>query len=152
MNIEICEATISDLPSVLLLYSHLGMDDGNVLALKDAKKIFNKIKKYPNYKIFTGKMNKEIIGTFALLIIDNIGHMGAPSGLIEDLVVHPEYKRKGIGKLMVNFALDYCRNMGCYKAALSSNINREDAHAFYKALGFRLHGYSFMVDLLEDKK
>lgn len=146
MDIKIRKSTISDLPSVLMLYSHLGMDDGRVLTLKDAKKVFDKIKKYPDYKIFVAKVNKKIVGTFALLILDNIAHMGAPSGLIEDVVVHPDFRRKGIGKQMIKFALDYCRKKGCYKVALSSNKNRMEAHAFYESLGFQVHGYSFICD------
>lgn len=146
MDIKIRKSTISDLPSVLMLYSHISMDDGSVLTLKDAKKVFDKIKKYPDYKIFVAKVNKKIVGTFALLILDNIAHMGAPSGLIEDVVVHPDFRRKGIGKQMIKFALDYCRKKGCYKVALSSNKNRMEAHAFYESLGFQVHGYSFICD------
>ncbi|WP_366914974.1 hypothetical protein [Polaromonas sp.] len=36
---------------------------------------------------------------------------------------------------------------GCYKLALSSNLKREKAHAFYDALDFERHGYSFRMAL-----
>ena len=48
---------------------------------------------------------------------------------------------------MMQHAMDQSRALGCYKLALSSNVKRELAHAFYDKLGFVRHGYSFIVDL-----
>ena len=42
-------------------------------------------------------------------------------------------------------AREQCRAAGCYKMALSSNLKREGAHAFYDSLGFERHGYSFVI-------
>ncbi len=47
---------------------------------------------------------------------------------------------------MMNYAIKLCRENGCYKVALSSNLKREKAHAFYEKLGFKKHGYSFLVE------
>jgi GNAT superfamily N-acetyltransferase len=46
---------------------------------------------------------------------------------------------------MMRRAMDECRQAGCYKLALSSNLKREAAHRFYEGLGFEKHGYSFWV-------
>jgi GNAT superfamily N-acetyltransferase len=48
---------------------------------------------------------------------------------------------------MMHFALAQARTAGCYKMALSSNLRRTSAHAFYESLGFRKHGYSFVMEL-----
>jgi len=48
---------------------------------------------------------------------------------------------------MMRFAMDEARRQRCYKLTLSSNLKRERAHAFYDALGFERHGYSFVVRL-----
>jgi len=50
----------------------------------------------------------------------------------------------------MDFAMNYCQSKGCYKLALSSNLNREEAHRFYERLGFKKHGYSFSVELSMD--
>ena len=39
---------------------------------------------------------------------------------------------------------------GCYKAALSSNLKRKRAHAFYASFDFEPHGYSFRVNTRND--
>jgi GNAT superfamily N-acetyltransferase len=44
-------------------------------------------------------------------------------------------------------ALNYAKEKGCYKMSLSSNLRREKAHQFYESLGFKKHGFSFLMDL-----
>lgn len=147
VKIEIQEAKDEDLPAILSLYAQPNIDNGKVLSAEEAQKIFTRIKSYPNYKIFVAKAEGETVGTFALLIMDNLAHMGAPSGIVEEVAVHPNWQGKGIGKQMMEFAMNRCREMGCYKLALSSNLKREAAHHFYESLGFQKHGYSFLVEL-----
>lgn len=149
MKIEIRKATGKDLSLILHLYTHLGMDDGSILTLKEAKRIFNRMKTYPDYKLYIALVDKEIAGTFALIVMDNLGHRGAPSGIVEDVVVHPKWRRKGVGKGMMQFAMERCKEKGCYKMVLSSNIEREDAHLFYESLGFKKHGYSFIAEFAD---
>jgi GNAT superfamily N-acetyltransferase len=75
--------------------------------------------------------------------------MGAPSALVEDVVVPSDWRRKGVGKAMMTYAMALCREARCYKLALSSNVIREPAHRFYESLGFTCHGFSFVVEFDE---
>jgi GNAT superfamily N-acetyltransferase len=61
--------------------------------------------------------------------------------------VMPEMQEKGIGKTMMKFALKQAKEKGCYKMTLSSNLKRERAHKFYESLGFKKHGFSFLMEL-----
>jgi ribosomal protein S18 acetylase RimI-like enzyme len=139
------KADKADLPDVLRLLAQPEMDDGQVLPLAEAERMFDRMARYPDYRLFVAIRDDRIVGAFALLIMDNLGHRGAPSGVIEDVVVDPQCQGQGIGKTMVQHALRVCREKGCYKLALSSNLTRERAHAFYESLGFERHGYSFRV-------
>jgi len=140
------EAVDADLATVLALYAQPEIDDGDVMSEEEAKVIFDRFRSYPNYKLYVACVGSEIIGTFSLLIVENLAHRGAPSGLVEDVVVAVEHQRKGIGKWMMRSAIDRCREAGCYKMALSSSIRRTVAHEFYESLGFVRHGYSFLVE------
>jgi GNAT superfamily N-acetyltransferase len=146
MELTLREATESDLLAILSLYSQLGEDDGSVLELKDAVSIFNRMKAYPDYRIYLALLDGNIVGTFALLVMDNLGHRGTPGGILEDVVVDETVRGKGIGKQMMNYAHELCQQKGCYKMAFSSNRNREAAHRFYESLGFSRHGYSFSIN------
>jgi len=144
-EVVIREALEQDLPQVLALYAQPGLDDGHTLTVEQAKQHYRRFKQYPNYRLFVAEWNSEIVVTFALLIMDNLAHVGTPSGVVEDVVVMVEHQGKGIGRRMMEAALAKCRESGCYKMALSSNLKREAAHAFYESLDFEKHGYSFRV-------
>jgi GNAT superfamily N-acetyltransferase len=145
VQVTIREATETDLPGVLALYKQPDIDDGTVLEPEDAQYIFARFALYPDYRLYVVTDGEEIVGSFALLIMDNLGHLGAPSGVVEDVVVDPRCQGQGIGRQMMAFAIERCRERGCYKVALSSNLKRERAHQFYDSLGFERHGYSFRI-------
>lgn len=141
------EASKSDLPEVLRLYAQPDLDDGNVLNAVEAERIFERMANYPNYKLYVAVRDKRIVGTFALLIMDNLGHLGTPSAIIEDVAVDPTLQGQGIGKKMMRHAIQLATENGCYKAVLSSNLKRNRAHAFYESLDFERHGFSFRIDV-----
>jgi GNAT superfamily N-acetyltransferase len=87
----------------------------------------------------------KIVGTFALLVMDNLAHRGARSAILEDVVVDEGLRGQGIGKRMMDYAGDLCREKKCYKMALNSNRHRIEAHRFYESLGYERHGYSFAI-------
>lgn len=146
-KIRIRAATHNDLPAVLALYAQPGMDDGETLPLATAAAIFRRMQSYPSYTLYVAQLETAVVGSFALLIMDNLAHLGAPSAVVEDVVVAPAWQGKGVGTRMMRFAMARSREAGCYKLVLSSNEKRQDAHRFYERLGFRRHGYSFRVDL-----
>jgi GNAT superfamily N-acetyltransferase len=146
-TLRIRPAARADLPGVLALYAQPEIDDGDVLPIPEAEHIFARFARYPDYTLYVAEQDGRIVGSFALLIMDNLGHLGAPSGIVEDVVVDPPLHGRGIGQAMMRFALERCHEKRCYKLMLSSNAKRERAHAFYEALGFDRHGFSFRIEL-----
>jgi GNAT superfamily N-acetyltransferase len=147
MSIKIRKATESDLPAILELYAQKDIDNDDVLSMEEAKETFSKFGLYPNYSLYVAEIDDKVIGTFELLIMDNLAHKSQPSGIVEDVVVDAEYQSQGIGHQMMEYAIDVCRKNGCYKMALSSSLKRERAHQFYENLGFEKHGFSFLIEL-----
>jgi GNAT superfamily N-acetyltransferase len=141
------KASAADIPAVLRLYAQPDLDDGNVLTVEQGVALFERFGRYPDYTLYVAQQDDEIVGSFALLVMDNLGHLGSPSGIVEDVVVAPARQSNGIGAAMMRFALERCREKRCYKLMLSSNAKRARAHAFYESLGYERHGYSFRVDL-----
>jgi ribosomal protein S18 acetylase RimI-like enzyme len=147
LQIQFRAATANDLPAVLELYAQPDFDDGNVLPVGEAKRLLERFSTYPDYTLYVAEQDGSVVGSFALLIMDNIGHRGAPSGIVEDVVVAAQWHGRGVGRAMMDFAQARCRDKRCYKLVLSSNARRERAHAFYESIGFTRHGYSFRADL-----
>jgi GNAT superfamily N-acetyltransferase len=145
--IVVRKATAADLAGVLALYAQPELDDGVVLPLDEAARLLARFDRYPDYTLYVAEQGGAIVGSFALLIMDNLGHLGAPSAIVEDVVVDPVRQGGGIGRAMMRFAIARCREKRCYKLMLSSNAKRARAHAFYESLGFERHGYSFRLGL-----
>ncbi|WP_088348621.1 MULTISPECIES: GNAT family N-acetyltransferase [Rhodomicrobium] len=145
--ISIRPAQEADLPAVLALYAQPDMDDGKVLPLPVAARILDEFARYPNYTLYVAESGAAIVGAYTLLIMHNLGHLGAPSAIVEGVVVDPAAQGQGVGGAMMRHAMDEARGGGCYKLVLSSNIKRVRAHEFYDKLGFERHGISFTVRL-----
>ena len=74
-------ATEHDLPAVLALYAQPELDDGDVLADRGGARASSRASRdYPDYTLYVAEQDGAVVGTFALLIMDNLGHLGAPSG------------------------------------------------------------------------
>ncbi|WP_408008185.1 GNAT family N-acetyltransferase [Pseudalkalibacillus sp. A8] len=145
MNVS--ELKAEELDTYLELLKEL--DQENVLSHDEGLQLLEKIKRYPFYKIYYVRKEDEIIGTFSLIIIDNFGHGGKKLAILENVVVNPDYKRMGIGKKLMEKAMDIAAKNDCYKLMLSSSENRKEAHAFYDSLNFKRHGVSFITELIK---
>jgi GNAT superfamily N-acetyltransferase len=148
------QASDGDIPDILRLYAQPDMDNGKTISEDDAKELLLKLKQYPSYHFYIACQSNvdsdkdyQIVGVFGLLIMENIGHQGKPSGIVEGVCVAPHLQGQGIGKQMMMEAKSLCEAAGCYKIALTSNIKRKSAHGFYKSLGFIQHGISFQLVL-----
>lgn len=141
------EAVEDDLLEILRLYASAQITDEESFTLEEARQHLQVFKRYPSYRIFVALIDDAIVGTYELLIMDNLAKRGRKSGVVEDVAVDPASQGRGIGRAMMDHAREQCRQAGCYKFVLSSNLKREDAHRFYDALGFERHGYSFLTRL-----
>ena len=147
IDVAMREAVESDLPAILRLYAQPGVDEGRVLDLDAATEIFRRMARYPRYNVYVATREGAVVGTFALLVMDNLAHCGAPSAVVEDVCVDEKLRGGGIGGAMMKFAMKVAGECGCYKLTLSSNLIRTKAHAFYRSLGFEQHGLSFHANL-----
>ena len=90
--------------------------------------------------------NKKITGMLS------IGTYQTPTGIkvwIEDVVVDESYRGKGIGKELMNFAVNYSRSLGAKDVRLTSRPSRIAANKLYSKLGFKKYEtnfYKYMLD------
>ena len=84
MNLLIRQATPEDLAQVLALYAQPGLDDGETLDLAKAQQILAEFARYPNYRLFVACPSDQplrVVGSYALLVMHNLAHMGTPSAI-----------------------------------------------------------------------
>jgi GNAT superfamily N-acetyltransferase len=144
--LRIRDAGREDLPSVLGLYqaSGIGPIEGNDPA--GAAAVFER-QHALGARVLLAEAAERPLGTLTLFVLPLLGHGGAPEALVEDVAVHPDAQGQGVGRALMHEAMACARAAGCYKLALTSNVKRLGAHAFYDSLGFERHGISFVVAL-----
>ncbi len=90
------------------------MESGPV-SPKKAESIFECINKYPDNTLCVADLDGVIVGTFSSLIMDNLGHLAAPSAIIEDVAVAPTHQGQGVGKFMMTHAIEIAAQKGATK-------------------------------------
>ena len=143
------QANETDLPKIIDLLREMDGEDG--LASDESRAIWTNIYEYPYYKIFVIEDRELLIGTCSLVIIDNLGHLGAKLAVAENMIIRQEFRGQGIGNQLMQFVMARAKEEKCYKLMLSSNKKRTLAHNFYEKLGFEPHGISFITNFDHNK-
>jgi N-acetylglutamate synthase-like GNAT family acetyltransferase len=90
----------------------------------------------------------EIVGLVGLHVSDSLEHDG-PVGKISEIVVEERLRGRGIGAALMKKAEREARRRGCVLLFLTTAERREDAHRFYRRLGFEETGRRFAKSLAE---
>lgn len=61
---------------------------------------------------------------------------GALSAWVEDMIVHAEFRQQGIGRKLLQSALDWAKEKGATRAQLLVDIENEPAIGYYRHLGW----------------
>lgn len=64
------------------------------------------------------------------------GTSGSPVGFLEGLYVVPEARRQGVARALVERAISWAGERGCFEFASDSLLANVEAHALHRALGF----------------
>lgn len=131
----ITEINDLELSSLLELYTELGDND---IPKKDEslKFIWESIISNKNYHIVVAKENNKIVSTCTVNIIPNLTHNQRPYALIENVVTSKEYRKKGYGTAVLNYAKEIAIKENCYKIMLLTGSKRESTLNFYKKAGY----------------
>jgi GNAT superfamily N-acetyltransferase len=135
-----------DVPRILELYSELTEEQHHLLP-DDARSAFAKIVSTPGHELLVVEEDGVVVGTMVLLVVPNLSHGALPWAIVENIVVDDRYHRKGISRLLMEYAITNACQAGCYKVQLLSNKKRHEAHRFYQALGFEASAHGFRLYL-----
>jgi GNAT superfamily N-acetyltransferase len=80
------------------------------------------------------------VASCILTVIPNLTRGCAPEGLIENVVTHSDFRRRGFGRAILQRALEEAWRDGCYEAMLLIGRLNEGTFRFYESAGFDRHG------------
>ena len=81
--------------------------------------------------------NAEIIGTLQLSFIQYLTYRGGIRAQIEAVRIRKEMRGKGIGKAMIEWAINRANERNAHLLQLTTDKKRPEAIKFYEDLGFK---------------
>lgn len=92
-----------------------------------------------NYKCVGVYDNENLIGItgFWILYKHYVGKHIEP----DNVIIHPDYRSKGIGELMMNWLYEYAKSEGCTASELNCYVSNHKGVKFWIQQGYRIIGY-----------
>ncbi len=69
---------------------------------------------------------------------------------IDNFIVHPDHRKKGIGKMMTDYVDAKAKELGCTMIVLDAFTGNFNAHRFYYNQGYAPKGFHFLKIINED--
>lgn len=85
--------------------------------------------------ILVAVKNRRIVGMVGILYTVSTA-LGSRVALLEDMVVLPAVRGRGVGTALLHAAVDRCRAEGCRRITLLTDYDNHAAHRFYLSGGF----------------
>ena len=86
--------------------------------------------------LFVAEDGGVLLGSCYLNVIPNITRGGRPYAVIENVVTDSAHRNRGIGKSLLDHAVEQAWAQNCYKVMLMSGRTEAAVHAFYNKCGF----------------
>jgi len=111
------------------------------------REAFAAIERDPNQLLAVAERSGDVIGVLQLSFIPGLTRRGMWRGQIEGVRVAASERASGIGRAMLEWAIEECRRRGCGLVQLTSDKRRSAAHGFYEALGFEATHQGYKLSL-----
>ena len=128
-------ATPEDLAGVLALYRQLNPDDP-VLDVASAGPVWAAVLGSGLTTPFVAEIEGRLVSSCTLAIVPNLSRGARPYGVIENVVTDAGHRRSGLGRAVLEAALDKAWAADCYKVLLATGSRRESTLRFYEGVGF----------------
>jgi GNAT superfamily N-acetyltransferase len=86
-------------------------------------------------KLYVARDGKRVVAMASLLFTISTAE-GGKAALFEDLVVHSEYRKQGIGAKLLEYVIGQARAEGVLRITLLTDMQNERAQVLYRKLGF----------------
>jgi GNAT superfamily N-acetyltransferase len=150
-DIAIRLAEEGDIPRILELFEYGSLRAGkeDPADLPPYRAALSEISQAPG-GVLVAVAGNEVVGVCQLIVFRHLQSRGGLCAEVESVHVHPDFRRHGVGRLLMADALERAGALGCYRLQLTSNVARGEAHRFYEALGFEASHRGFKLIVATD--
>ena len=135
----------SELGELLVLYRDLHDSDDPLPEPRVINRVWDRIQSDPNQCYFGAYVDRRLVSSCVLSVIPNLTRGCRPYGVIENVVTHKDYRRRGLGRSVLQTALTHAWAFDCYKVMLLTGRKTEPIFRFYESAGFDRHAKQAFV-------
>lgn len=128
-----------DIPDLARLYKLFWNEESSIQRMEN---LFDGLLDNKDYLILSAIENNRLVGSIMGIICYELYGECKPFMVIENFIVDPEYRRKGIGRSLFLEIEKYGTKNKCYQIILVTANNRQDAINFYIKMGFKPNKYT----------
>ncbi|HBS57997.1 MAG TPA: GNAT family N-acetyltransferase [Firmicutes bacterium] len=136
MRQKVREIKFAELGQLLNLYQYLNPDDPVLNIDGQLTALWQEIFANPDYFCFVIEEDDKIVSSCNLMIIRNLTRGARPYALIENVVTHQAYRKRGYGTAILRKAIEIAKDNNCYKVMLMTGRKDESTLRFYEQAGF----------------
>lgn len=134
---EIAIAEIDDVPKLCALLQYLFAQEVEFEADDElqARGLASIINDPRVGNIIVAREANDIIGMVNLLYTVSTA-LGGRVAILEDMVVNPAVRSKGVGSELLLYSVELAKQKDCQRITLLTDFDNENAHRFYQKHGF----------------
>jgi ribosomal protein S18 acetylase RimI-like enzyme len=147
VEINIRDAHRDDVGTMAGLLGELFLieDDFNI-DIEKQKRGLELLLKTDNCLVLVAEISGQVIGMISMQGLVSTA-MGERVGLIEDMIVSHEFRRIGVGRLLLSSMIKNANTLGYGRIALGADRRNESAIHFYRTFGFETSSMGLMYHL-----
>ena len=144
------EAINSDMEGMFRLYMHLHDNpfpefDEHVLS------VWKTIMDDSSHHIIVAEEAGRIVSSCVCVIIPNLTRCQRPYALVENVVTHPDYRKRGLATACLDFAKDIAIRENCTRLMLMTGSKEQSTLDFYEKAGYDPNDKKAFVQWLIEK-
>lgn len=148
MNIR--ELDLHDLDALLDLYGHLHQQDLPRPERQEVESVWKQALCNDGIRYFGCFVDSQLVSSCTIAVIPNLTRGCRPYALVENVVTHSSFRKRGYGKAVLQAALEFAWDRNCYKVMLMTGRLDERTFSFYESAGFNRHKKQAFI--IEQKK
>jgi GNAT superfamily N-acetyltransferase len=122
------------------LFDSLEIKDGMDEDLSQEK--FEDMLDEPKVMVIVAEVNDKVIGYLTLNFNKSLLDAG-DTAIIDELVVNEKERGKGVGRMLIDYAIEICKHSGCSEVGVGTEFGNMKAQRFYDKCDFKAIGLIF---------
>lgn len=90
------------------------------------------------YQVIVLKEKEDIVATVTMYKLNLFTFSFQPTIELFNLAVKKEYRRHNLGKILIEYVIDYAKDNGYKTIHLTCLESEKEVHAFYESVGFKM--------------